>query len=55
MAMTAQQTKEYRVAMNLCTILHDAYTRANDSILTHPLEPFEIKEVMDAHGIETQD
>ena len=49
MAMNTQETKKYRTAMNLCTILHDALVRSEDSILTHPLTKAEIKEVMEEY------
>ena len=32
---------------NLSILLHDALNRANDSILTHPLDPEEIEELME--------
>tara|TARA_R100000655_G_scaffold5234_1_gene16171 strand:+ start:866 stop:1012 length:147 start_codon:yes stop_codon:yes gene_type:complete len=47
--MNTQETKKYRAAMNLCTILHDALVRSEDSILTHPLTKAEIKEVMEEY------
>ena len=34
-------------ATNLSVVLHDALARANDSILTHPLDPEEIQELID--------
>ncbi len=34
-------------ATNLSVVLHDALGRANDSILTHPLDPEEIQELID--------
>ena len=34
-------------ATNLSIVLHDALGRANDSILTHPLDPEEIEELME--------
>ena len=49
MSMTTQETKKYRTAMNLCTILHDALERSKDNILTHPLTEAEIEEVMDVY------
>ncbi len=49
MAMNTQETKKYRAAMNLCTILHDALDRSKDSILTHPLSKAEIEEVMEEY------
>ena len=34
-------------ATNLSVVLYDALGRANDSILTHPLDPEEIQELID--------
>ena len=34
-------------ATNLSIVLHHALGRANDTILTHPLDPEEIEELME--------
>ena len=49
MAMNIKETKKYRIARNLCTILHDALDRSTDNILTHPLSKAEIEEVMEEY------